>query len=411
MSNERKTRQLTSIISWLESCYLFCQRAENEFLKDSAKSSVNQIQVVNQTTSELGAQNTDSDSELSEILTTLNLYHNRLRSKQNKAGFKTDKPKFSPYKPTEIAKSSSFSECPICKSKDHKLLDCKQFLMKSARDRYVIVRGFGICFHCLLGSHLIRECTNESDLKCGKGGCDKFHHALLHRDDSVSCSFEEYEAQCSSFPSLESVLSSNVESTVNHIVKEGGTSINLIVCSINAKDRLQRIPIITLLDGGANVTCIDSDLAERLKLPVILTDKKTVHYLNKASTVQSNEVEFELICQSDLSIVTLRGWTIKDLALQTGCVNWYNDRNKFEYLKDIPFPPLPKDWKISVLIGTNYPGLFTQIQQKTHPDYLCNPEFPIAVQYQLGWSIIGPNFKEDNMSNNRRKVSFNLTEA
>ena len=111
--------------------------------------------------------------------------------------------------------------------------------------------------------------------------------------------------------------------------------------------------------------------------------------------MQSNEVEFELICQTDLSIVTLRGWTVKDLALQTGCVNWYNDQNKFDHLKEIPFPPLPKDGKILVLIGTNYPGFFTQIQQKTHPDYLCNLEFPIAVQYQLGWSIIGPNFKED----------------
>ena len=184
--------------------------------------------------------------------------------------------------------------------------------------------------------------------------------------------------------------------SAHHIVKSGGTSINVIVCAINAQNSLSSRNIITLIDGGANLTCIDADLAEELGLNVFRTETKTVHYLDQTSTVISNEVQFELVSQSDMSIVTLRGWTVKDLAIKTGCIDWYSDRKRFEYLTDIPFPSLPEDGRISVLIGTNYPGLFKVLEQCSHVDYLNRPELPIAVRYQLGWAIIGPNYNSPN---------------
>ena len=262
--------------------------------------------------------------------------------------------------------------------------------MKSARERYAVVRGFGLCFHCLLGAHLIRDCKNHSSKVCGKEGCDKHHHELLHRDDTVSCSYEEYFNKPINYE--ESDLVSEVTEVSNHIVSNGGTSVNVLVCSINAKDRLKRYPIIALLDLGANLTCIDADLAESLNLRVIRSETKVVSYLDTTSIIDSDEVEFELISQTDLSIVTIRGWTMKDLAFRTGCVDWYKDKTKFPYLNDVPIPALPKSGKVSVLIGTNYPGLFKLLDTRSHEDFKTKPEFPMAIQYQLGWSIIGPNY-------------------
>ena len=127
--------------------------------------------------------------------------------------------------------------------------------MKTARERYAVVRGFGLCFHCLLGAHLIRDCKNQTSKTCGKAGCDKHHHELLHRDGTVSCSYEEYfdkfihEAR--EAPYGDDLVVSEVTDISNHVVSHGGTSVNVLVCSINAKDRLKRYPIITLLDLGS----------------------------------------------------------------------------------------------------------------------------------------------------------------
>jgi hypothetical protein len=117
-----------------------------------------------------------------------------------------------------------------------------------------------------------------------------------------------------------------------------------------------------------------------------------LNFLDASASLISNEVQFELVSQTDLSIITLRGWTIKDLASRTGCINWCTQKDPFDYLANIPIPSLPKSGKVSIIIGTNYPGLFKQLNKVHHKDYQTKPEFPLAIQYQLGWSIIGPNY-------------------
>jgi hypothetical protein len=87
-----------------------------------------------------------------------------------------------------------------------------------------------------------------------------------------------------------------------------------------------------MLDIGANLTCIDEDLAIELKLPIINTDTKTLNYLDNSTTIVSNEVQFELASQTDLSIITVRGWTMKDLAVRTRCIEWYKEKGQFPIL-------------------------------------------------------------------------------
>ena len=409
-STNQKPENFLSLISWLESAYNFCQKAENEFYQDTNKSSINLAEFISdikngrdsgvetsrsitnpKETLEILNSNT-CDEELEKSLDALAIYEGRLRPKDSKftslRGLKP--PSRTPFSKS-LTPDISTKSCPICNSDDHKLIDCKSFLMKNARDRYAVVKSFGICFHCLLGAHLIRDCKHEFSKTCGKSGCDKHHHQLLHRDNSVSCSYEEFSDFLDPNSSVRTEVNP-VETSSHHVVTTGGTSVNLLVCSINAQDRLKRIPIIALLDIGANISCIDADLAKELNLPIIKTETKEVHYLNQSTSITSDEVQFELISQLDLSIVTIRGWTVKDLASRTGCLDWYKDKDSFPYLSEVPIPSLPKSGKVSVLIGTNYPGLFTQLDQKCHEDYKSRPELPIAIQYQLGWSIIGPNY-------------------
>jgi hypothetical protein len=52
---------------------------------------------------------------------------------------------------------------------------------------------------------------------------------------------------------------------------------------------------------------------------------------------------------------------MKNLAVRTGCMDWYTQKDQFPYLKDVPIPSVPKSGKVLILIGTNYPGLFKQL--------------------------------------------------
>ncbi len=94
-------------------------------------------------------------------------------------------------------------------------------------EQYAVVKGFEICFNCLFGSHLIRDCKNQANKTCGKAGCDKHHHQLLHRDDTVSCTFEEFLESTLDKPVSEAYESSETEDVSNHIITGRGTSVNI----------------------------------------------------------------------------------------------------------------------------------------------------------------------------------------
>jgi hypothetical protein len=80
------------------------------------------------------------------------------------------------------------------------------------------------------------------------------------------------------------------------------------------------------------------------------------------------------------------------LTIRTGCIDWYKGKGYFPYLDDVPILALPKSGKVSVFIGTNYPDLFKQLSQVHHEDFKPKLYLSMAIQYKLGWSIIGPNY-------------------
>ena len=69
--------------------------------------------------------------------------------------------------------------CPLCPAK-HPLYKCPTFLKKSIRNRHASVKQLKVCFHCLAGLHLARDCTFRKDVLCQLDGCERYHHPLLH---------------------------------------------------------------------------------------------------------------------------------------------------------------------------------------------------------------------------------------
>ncbi len=79
--------------------------------------------------------------------------------------------------------SSKFKEghCSCCK-KAHLIPECPKFRTLSIGQQSTIIRRDKLCYHCLEGPHLIKDCKINEGKLCGKDECELYHHRVLHRN-------------------------------------------------------------------------------------------------------------------------------------------------------------------------------------------------------------------------------------
>ena len=71
-------------------------------------------------------------------------------------------------------------ECGCC-GKQHGLHVCKEFCRKTFANKKRFVRTKRLCFRCLKGGHMIKECPSSKT--CAESSCNSTdHHTLLHPD-------------------------------------------------------------------------------------------------------------------------------------------------------------------------------------------------------------------------------------
>jgi len=96
---------------------------------------------------------------------------------------------------------ASTDSCKICRGK-HKVENCVRFKGLNPRKRHAAVKQFKLCWHCLSGNHAIKDCLDKDDKLCGVGGCVRFHHPLLHPEESVNFENVEKTDSCYREPKL-----------------------------------------------------------------------------------------------------------------------------------------------------------------------------------------------------------------
>ena len=67
--------------------------------------------------------------------------------------------------------------CQLCKEQ-HRIWECQAFLHKEVSERWNIAKRFQLCYRCLAEGHEGKSCRKTR--RCGKDGCHKKHHRLLH---------------------------------------------------------------------------------------------------------------------------------------------------------------------------------------------------------------------------------------
>ena len=63
-------------------------------------------------------------------------------------------------------------------SRDYRLWKCDNFKKLCITERSETVKQANLCFKCLKGKHLARDC--KSKLKCGIDGCERNHNRMLY---------------------------------------------------------------------------------------------------------------------------------------------------------------------------------------------------------------------------------------
>jgi hypothetical protein len=83
-------------------------------------------------------------------------------------------------RPTPAVSQFKEGHCSCCK-KAHLTPECPKFKSLSNQKQSTIIRRDKLCYHCLEGPHLTRNCKKNEGKLCRIDGCELYHHKVLHR--------------------------------------------------------------------------------------------------------------------------------------------------------------------------------------------------------------------------------------
>ena len=80
---------------------------------------------------------------------------------------------------TRVAYATSNSlPCLVCEREGHEVLSCEKFVALRPEDRLQTAVRLRLCFVCLKGGHITRDCTSK--MRCKAENCGRMHATMLH---------------------------------------------------------------------------------------------------------------------------------------------------------------------------------------------------------------------------------------
>jgi hypothetical protein len=286
--------------------------------------------------------------------------------------------------------------CSYC-AKDHPIWRCTDFKMLAVRLRYEHVREKRLCFHCLLPGHRIRDCKFRPDLVCGREGCKRKHHYLVHNhSDTGLCSIEAFLADMELInePDADTEVQDSFSASALHTedtgrvvlpLEEEYIAIKTVTLEIRCGDSKKRV--LAALDSCSNNTNIDAALAEEMGLPVLRANiPREMHFLERTAHITSNFVKFVLAPMGSDATFEVSGFTVKDLMCGSLVVDWNQAAVAYPHLRNADIPkPKPGD-RVQILLGVEFAEYMTPHKVLRGPR---GSGAPIAELTDLGWAFSG----------------------
>ena len=264
-------------------------------------------------------------------------------------------------------------EC-VCCGKQHGLHVCEEFCRKTLADKKRLVRTKRLCFRCLKGGHMIKECRSSNT--CAELSCNSTdHHTLLHPDQPL---VKDPAPVCSA---TSREFGMHVDKTF---------SAYLDILPVRVCHGGKEVLTYALLDPGSSMTFCEPVLVEKLGLRgkgsmcetsvETLTTKHPERLKSKCYSMSIKPLNAER--EFELGNVVV----VKQIPVTASCRNVRNDLKGFDHLKDVTLPEIPNA-TVTLLIGNdNYRA---QFPLEVRGDCGSNTS-PCAIKTPLGWILKGP---------------------
>ncbi len=312
-------------------------------------------------------------------------------------------------RPPPAASQFKEGQCSCCRQA-HLVPDCPKFKNLTNGQQSTIIRRDKLCYHCLESPHYTRDCKKNEGRLCGIDGCKLYHHRVLHRDPKSSkfVGFQIEDEMEPPTPTQEELR--EVENSFK-ISQNGAISIQTLICNVlsGKMKRATYVKTVVLIDSGSSVTCIDEDFAKENNLRVLgKRPGMTLHMLERIVDLPGDQyhVEFQLSSVDQSCTKNVSAWTVKNLAANTSVVDWSEQKNQFDHLKDIKFPKMPEDSTIKIIMGVDNTAFFAPVETIRNPD---NETDPTAIRLSLGWTCVGrscPSPTQENANDVFTNVVF-----
>ena len=242
-------------------------------------------------------------------------------------------------------------KCYVCEE-NHRVSECPTFSDSTTAERIEITKRLRLCYSCLIKGHMSKDCRSKR--QCGKEGCTKVHHILLHTNPPGTGSASPLD-----------------KASIMPVVR-------VLFRSANGRTREGNV----LIDSGAGTTVIRKDFAkalglqgqkEKLDLVVVGGDRLQQPYsrrlkfwISSLSGSEEFSIEAHEIEKTILSVPPLdRAWL-----------------SKFSHLQDIHFDH--KAGPIDLILGVQYSHLHAEEEVRQGL-----PFEPLGKRTKLGWFAIG----------------------
>lgn len=271
-------------------------------------------------------------------------------------------------------------KCFLC-GQEHLLETCEEFLKMTVENRKGFIKSKGLCFSCIRGRHLAKECKNRKKCKT----CNGSHPTELHvYSTTVKANETPNEGTAGN-----SINKTETNTVVSHKtqIKEAMGSYNSLILPVKLTFNGKELKTYALLDEQSNSCFITTAMQKglqaqgksvKIKLGTMLAeeyiDSTLVDGLKVCSLISNYEAH-------------LPGVYIREsIPIDRNLIPRPETANKWEHLKCIANKIFPYEQNLDVglLIGLNCPGAL-----KPRELIPGKGDEPWAVLTNLGWGIAG----------------------
>lgn len=276
--------------------------------------------------------------------------------------------------PANKNSSNAFTKpCMFC-NKNHFMEVCESFQAKSNKEKVDFLKAKGMCFGCLEGGHISKNCQKR--MTCNV--CKRGHPTVLH-----------IQSQSNKEPiSSDSVLSLATGSDTGAGKKE--CVLSIVPVKVKMEKGTKCINTYAFLDSGSSATFCTEELARLLHAPGRKTEilLKTMGQEKPVTSLQIAGLEVAAL-DSDTFLKLPNAFTQKAIPVTHDNIPKQADIRKWPYLEEVDITPI--DSSIGLLIGANAP-------KALEPWKMINSigSGPYAVKTLLGWVVNGPLGSDEN---------------